>query len=83
MGFLSGGGGGSGQVAQQAPTYQPDPTLVAQQQAAQAAATAANAKIASVSASQTMGRFMGNQGGRSLFTATSAGFGKTLGSANV
>jgi hypothetical protein len=81
MGFLSGGGGSAPIV--QAPTYQPDPTLVAQQAAAEAAATAANSKIAAASASQTMGRFMGTQGGRALYTATAAGFGKTLGSANV
>lgn len=65
------------------PVFKPDPELAAQREAAKSRADATASQTADASSSSTIGRLMGTQGGRALFTNTAAGFGRTLGNANV
>jgi hypothetical protein len=89
MGFIFGGGGGGGFTPMSSPTpppapvYTPDPALAAQRDAANARADVTALALADRSSTATLGKYMGTQGARALFTSTAAGYGKTLGNANV
>ena len=88
MGFMFGGGGGGGftpqaQTPPPAPVYTPDPALAAPRDAANARADVTSAASAERSSTATLGKYMGTQGARALFTSTAAGYGKTLGNANM
>ena len=65
------------------PAPEPDPELVVQREAAKAAANADNADVSEKARRRYAGRTMGTSGANATYTDTAAGFGKTLGSANI
>ncbi len=68
---------------QQVKPPDPDPNLVAQREQAQLRADRESQDAFNAGSQRTLGRLMGTQGARALFTGTAAGFSRTLGSANV
>jgi hypothetical protein len=65
------------------PEPEPDPSVVAQRQAVEAAANAKAEEDAKKARQQYAGRTMGTQGANALFTGSAAGYGRTMGAANV